>query len=161
MPWAAFYGIMVCSAVLISAWSHHAATMKFAGLLMLSWVSSNAAVNYLGFHHAPDVIPEADAAIALVLGTIALSCRSCTGLLIFVMFVAEAAIDVMAWTMHTEGDYGYYAVLNVIFALQVLTVGVAGIVQGIRYWSSRGHTFPHHSSRRSEFHVAGVAEWWR
>ena len=120
-----FYGLMV-AIMLLLAWRSKSHAEQKLGLLMLaSWSPSNVAVTLYGLSAAWAVIPSVDAVIAVIAAMVALQYRSLVGLGVVLLFVAEALTHLVAIISHSEGSYGYYATLNIIFAAQVVWIGVS------------------------------------
>ena len=142
------YGILALITFAIAMASHHAPTIKYGILMLLSWAASNLCVASLGFERAPILIIPIDGVIALWVAQVAFKGASKVGVAIFLLFAEEMAVHCVAFLTYATGHAGYWMALNVIFATQVLINGTAGVSHGLAYWSDRLRHIPHSAMSR-------------
>lgn len=121
--------------------------------LLWSWTISNYCVWNWGFDGAATYLAIGELALTTVAAGIGYSNRSVLALIIVLLFGCQEAVQVLFHFVARQGTWWYYASLNVIFALQLLTVGGAsaapafrrlgnggfGIVPRLRHWARVVH----------------------
>jgi len=123
MP-VSFYYAMAVALTLVLAWAaDNHVYQKLAMLLLFDWASTNVAVNYMGFERAPMVIPSLDAVTAILVAMVGFASGSQTALVVFCLYGAVGLAHVVGFASYNQGTYTYYAILNVLFLLQLVTVG--------------------------------------
>jgi len=132
------FGVGVGLVMLLAWLSPSQVLQKLSMQLLVAWAASNVLVHYLGFVDAPILIPSLDALIAVLVATTGYHNRSNVALTIFLLYALVAGIHLGAFIFHLQGGYVYYAILNVIFALQLLVVGVSSAWMAVRYWTAGG-----------------------
>ena len=137
MDLATIYGLAALSTFLLAMASHHAPTIKFGMLMLLSWAASNLCVAHLGYERAPILLAPIDGVIALILAGVAYRAGSVVGLTILVLFAEEMLVHCVGFITDTTGTWGYWAALNVIFITQIAVNGGAGVSYGLAFWSRR------------------------
>lgn len=95
--------------------------------MLTSWAITNAADIGLGFSRSPLVIPEADAAIGMLLTLVAVRYRSKAAVAVVCLFVVEAVAHVGFLSQNMAVTKIYIVTLNMIFSAQCLIVGIAGV----------------------------------
>lgn len=128
MGWTIFYGAEL-SVALALAWASARPVYVALGVNMLvSWAFYNIVVRAVGFQHGLLLDALVDALIACVVGALGYQARSRLAWWIVVLFVAEEATHICANIWRAEDAPSIHAVLNAIFALQVLLIGGAARV---------------------------------
>lgn len=102
-----------------------------AGIMIVSWAASNDAVMRLGFEGAPTRIPVIDAMLAVPVYLVARFGRRRAAYAVFGLFVMEEIVHVTMIYIHAATSLGYIVTLNVIFAMQCLVIGGAGVRTGL------------------------------
>lgn len=149
--WTVFYGVISLAVVGIAWLSDDHAIQKIGMLLLFAWATTNVAVEFLGFQEAPILIPSIDAMVAILTAIIGYRTKSRVALVVFLLYVSVALIHVGAYMLRKEGVYTYYAILNLFFLAQLITVGGAGA------WMALSRR----SFVRGERARAGAARWPR
>jgi len=91
--------------------------------LALSCIVCNLATGLFGFEHAPVAMPMIDVLVAILAMLVEKHWPSPAGRLVITLFGVEVLTHVVFFLRHSEGTHAYYAVLNAIFACQVMEVG--------------------------------------
>ena len=119
----AVYGLLV-AATLLAAWASDSHVCQKLGLLLLfDWAATNLAVNYMGFEQAPLLVPTLDGIAAILVAMVGLRNGSRAALAVFCLYGLVGLVHVVGFASHNQGTYTYYAALNVLFLLQLITVG--------------------------------------
>jgi len=133
------YGLAML-AVLMLAWgSRDGYALKLAWILALNYAGTNISIAYLGFARAPMVLTILNAIAAILIAAVAISGGGPLAVIVFTMFLCEAAVHVAFFAEHAQGDFTYYLTLNVIFIAELLTVGGASGRYLLDSWVHRGH----------------------
>jgi hypothetical protein len=149
MDTSSMFGLAVI-AVLLLAWSSDDhVRQKLALLLLFAWASTNIAVDFMGFGHAPLVIPSLDAVAAILVALVGYTNRSALAAIIFILYAMVGLTHITAFVFHAQGTYNYYASLNVLFACQLIILGASSAWMGFHRWAVRGRERPRpHLARR-------------
>lgn len=126
------FGIAVTAMLILVLVSDDHALQKVGLLLMTAWAVSNFVVNYMGFPRAPLFVPSLDAAITILIAMIGYRARSNVSLAVVCIYAIVGMVHVLALILRMQETYTYYAVLNVLFATQLLIVGGSGAWLAIR-----------------------------
>lgn len=126
------FGAGVGLTLLLSWWSRSHVMQKLALLLLAAWATSNVAVNLMGFDQAPMLIPSIDCAVALLVALVGFRNRSVIALAVFCLYVAVGLVHVVGFASYNQGTYTYYAILNVLFLLQLIIVGGSSARMAVR-----------------------------
>lgn len=121
-----FYGGLLALALLLVWRSKDDGLQKLGAWVAVDWLLSNLSYELFGRELDPWVMPICGAFIALGVARAAVKYRSYVGWATLVTYIADAMVSVAAFASHTQGDTGYYSVLNVIFVLRLMIVGGAG-----------------------------------
>jgi hypothetical protein len=137
MLWMALYAGLTVAMLLLAMASGVRAYQLQGCCLALSCLLCNLATGLFGFDHAPVAMPMIDVLVAILCMAVEKHWPSPAGRFVITLFGAEALTHVIFFLRHAEGTYAYYALLNVIFACQVIQVGgAAGVdVAYDRIWS--------------------------
>lgn len=143
------YGVLTVFAVL-SAWASRNHVIQQVGLFLLcEWAFSNIGYALLGAHQAMLVIPSVNAVLATLCAIIGFKNKSRLALVVFILYGFVGVTHVLAFASRKDGTYAHYLALNVLFALQLLSVGGAGAWMAIRRWvPRRSERVGAHSPRR-------------
>ncbi len=119
--------------MLLCAWGSSATILQKLGFVLLTaFCSTNLAVEYFGFERATLIIPT----IHLVLGTwvaiISFRKTSFASNVLLLSYACMVGFDLLSFPLRIEGTYAYYAVLNILFGAQLITVGTPGAWLAIR-----------------------------
>lgn len=121
--YALAFGIGV-ALVLFLAWTSGSHVhQKLSLLFLFAWSVSNVVVELVGFTDAPLLIPSLDAVMAILVAVLGYRYRNPTSIAIFTLYLLVGAVHVVAFILHLQGTYTYYATLNLLFLVQLLTVG--------------------------------------
>jgi hypothetical protein len=126
------YGILVGLVMLLALGSHEHVHQKLSILFLGAWMTTNLAVDLMGFSHAPLLIPSIDAVVAIMVAAIGYANRSTIALAVFLLYVIVSGVHVGAFILHVQETYAYYATLNTIFLAQLLVVGGSSAWLAIR-----------------------------
>ena len=126
------YGLVVGLVMLLALGSHEHVRQKLAILFLVDWISTNLAVDLMGFSRAPLLIPSLDAVVAILVATIGYKNRSTIALVVFLLYVIVGGVHVGAFILHAQETYAYYATLNMVFLAQLLAVGGSSAWLAIR-----------------------------
>jgi hypothetical protein len=131
------YGLIVALVLLIS-WASKSHVYQKIGLILLAdWALCNLVVNALGFERAALVIPSLEALAAILVATLGYTNRNRVALVVFLLYAAIGFVWVASYVTRIQGTYTSYAVLNVLFLAQLLTVGGASAGRAISFWTDR------------------------
>ena len=126
-PLALTYLSIAIAALLFAIVSGRMPIVLCALGMLTSWTITNAADIGLGFSRSPLVIPEADAAIGMLLTLIAVRYQSKSALAVVCLFIVEAVAHVGFLSQNMAVTKIYIVTLNMIFSAQCLIVGIAGV----------------------------------
>lgn len=115
---------LVLGVVLVLAWLSGDPMTRRVGILQLGgWTAANACVAWLGFLNAPLLVPAINAAIAVGIGLIGYKNRSLLCFCMVLLYLLEEIVAVVGFATHNQGSFVYYAILNVVFCMRMLTLG--------------------------------------
>ncbi len=139
MDISTMFGLAVATTLLLAWLLGDHVQQKLAILLLFAWASTNLAVNYLGFGRAPLVVPSLDALVAILVALVGYRNRSIVALVVFAGYAIVGVVHVVAFAAHETATYDYYETLNILFALQLMTVGASSAWTSLRTRFPRGH----------------------
>lgn len=143
------FGLAVALVITVSFLSPSVVLQKLSLLFLLAWSTTNVAVWGAGFVHAPLVIPSIDAVVAVMVAVVGYHSRSRVARAVFILYGLVVAFHVGSFITHTQGQYVYYAALNLLFLTQLLIVGTTGAWLAVRHWPiARGQRLRPDPSRR-------------
>lgn len=98
-------------------------TQKLSLVMVGSWSMSNLLVDALGYSGASLVLPVLDALCVVYVMSMALKDRCFPCLSVLTLFTLMSLTHVLFHAISGIESWGYWAILNVLFALQLLIVG--------------------------------------
>lgn len=118
-----WYGLLIGVVTLAAQLSGDRVIRQVSWLCLLDWALSNAFVQWLGFTHAPVVVPAMSAMIALAIGMIGYRNRSplCFGIVL--LYLAHETVAVVGFTTQRQSELWYYTAQNSIFLLRMAALG--------------------------------------
>lgn len=120
-----FYGLLVVSLCALTGLLRDVVLFVLALIMTASWAVDNVLVAWLGFTGAPYIAPSFDAFLAVIVAIIGRGQHSDTALFVLYLFILEEVISITGIAFGQTNTYLYYALLNVVFLLQVLIIGTA------------------------------------
>lgn len=157
----ALYGLLGLLGFTLAVWSTNRALVAGASIMLTSWAISNAAVIFFGFDGSPLIIPAADGILAIVAAYVAVQTRNRALMVVFALFVLEAATHVAFLLFHQGATISYAIALNAVYSAQVLVVGASGVREAMAYrasWRHSGFVDLAGTGRRGLARVAGKPE---
>lgn len=134
MPPAALYGLAVVATAALAWASGNHVVQKLALILLAAWATTNVAVAAFGFKGVPLCVPTLEALCAAVIAVVGYANRSRLALVVFGLYGAMLATHLVAYVTRTTGQYDYFAAINFLFILQLVSVGGCGAWLAIRLW---------------------------
>ena len=134
------YGSGVIVVLFASMLSRCATYQKLALVLMLSWSLSNLFVEAFGFVGAPLLMPGLDAVLCIISVAILVRTQSPTAAIVVAGFMLAGMVHVWAFATAAQVTRGYYVAMNLLFILQLLSVGGASVTRARRAWLDSGHS---------------------
>jgi len=132
--------------MLFSIWRSGNMILQKTGLVLLAaWSLTNVAVDVMGFERAPIIIPTMHFVFGALVATVSFRKKTFASEAVLLAYAAMVTFDLLSFPLRIEGTWTYYAVLNVIFAAQLLVVGASGARLAIR------HRLPARHQRRRPF----------
>ncbi len=149
MDIATMFGVAIVAVTLFAWSSDDHVRQKLALLLLFAWASTNIAVDFLGFGHAPLVIPSLDAVAAILVALVGYVNRSALAAIIFAIYAMVGLTHITAFVFHAQGTYNYYASLNTLFACQLIILGASSAWMVFHRWTDWGRerSRPHPARR--------------
>jgi hypothetical protein len=134
--WPAVYFLLWAVAAALALLTGDRVKIVLAGLLGLEWVTHNLWIVRLGFGHlTPLGIAVTDIVLMLAIGIHGLKNKSQTAQVIVVLFWARFAIQIAdQLSPSRHHGWAFWAMLNVTFALMVLSLMGASIHALARNW---------------------------
>lgn len=125
--WPTFYLVCTLATVLLAWVSGSNSRQKLALIMVVGWIQQNVWTVSIGFANAPVWIASSDLVLMLLSFLVAYAHRSYAGALLVALFGIRSTVHLSAHLSGWQGNYLYYASLNVIFLLQLLVVGGSSI----------------------------------
>lgn len=125
-----FYLALVLAALAAAVIAGHRYAAIYALLMLADWAATNAAVGLLGYEGAPLLVPVCDALVAMGVALVALRERGGLGVWVFGLYILVGAVHVWGFVTHQQ-RYSYFLALNLIFAVQCVIIGGAGVARGV------------------------------
>ena len=123
-------GVLACAALAWASGSHVA--QKAALVLMGAWATTNVAVAALGFRGVPLCAPTIEALCAALIAVTGYLNRSRLCLVVFFLYGAMLGAHLTAYIAGWTGRYWYFAAINSLFILQLVSVGGCGAWLAVR-----------------------------
>jgi hypothetical protein len=131
------FGLAVSLVFTLAALSRNGALQKLALVLVLSWSASNFVVKALGFGHASLILPSMDAVLCILTAALYVQTRNKTALAVMALFVIAGGAHVWAFASSATSGRNYFALMNAIFAAQLLAAGGSSAEVIRRAWIDR------------------------
>lgn len=141
------FGSILAAAMMLALRSRDEALQKTAAWLLLDWVAANIAYDLMTPHWSPWATPTVSALICIPLGNLAIRFGSFAVWSIIGLMVASLAVSVMAFLGQWQGNYGYFAALNVLFVLRAVVLGGSAFVVSMAHRPSERHSGPRVGAR--------------
>lgn len=129
-----WYGLATGGVILLSMASRSHVQAKLALLLFVSWLALYAAESIFGWPGQFLVMPTVCAFLATITACLGYVNRDRTALIVFglfgMMLVGHGIVGVTQATTNTS----YFVGENLLYALQLTTVGIASAWLAVRYW---------------------------
>ena len=144
--WPLFYLCCAMVTMCVSAIAKDGVKFWLSVLLLWSWTLANICVWRWGYQDAPNGLALSELALAVMAASIGYSLKSRIALVVVCLFGLQEAVQVGSRILGREGDYLFYASLNVIYMLQLLVIGGASGAAALqRFWPtgvwSRAHGY--------------------
>jgi hypothetical protein len=138
MDWATLYALLTGLVLGIALMSRSRIVIMLAALMLLDWSITMAAQTLAGMQRAPIYIATGDAGVTLLVAWVAGVTKIRGALDVFGIFALGAIWHVACFMTHHQGIYGYYLVLNVLYAWALFVIGTEGVKQGMAFRPRRG-----------------------
>lgn len=135
--YAITFGALVALVLILGLLADDHVRQKLSLVLLGAWVTTNMAVEYLGFQHAMLVIPYLDLAAAILVALIGYLNRSRPALIVFVLYGLVLFTHVAMFTLHEQGTFTHYTLTGYLFLAQLLTVGASSAWLAVHRWAAR------------------------
>lgn len=143
MDWSFVYLILALTVMTLAMLTRDNVKHWLGVILLWDWTIANYCVFSWGFANAPTPLAVSELGFAIVAAGIGHQNRSFLALAIVAGFGLQEVVQVAARLNGSEGNYLYYASLNVIYALQLLVVGGASAEPFLRRaWVRHFHPVP-------------------
>lgn len=129
---AGYYGLGTCL-MLALVWASGDMVLQKLGLcLLVSWVATQAADAGFGILGTPLFMPTVQGFLCGVVALLGHKYRSRVAFWIFALYGGELAVHLTAWITGRIETFAYRSTLNVLFAMQGIILGGAGVKSCVR-----------------------------
>lgn len=143
------YGVVVALVVLAASATENAILHKLSLVLLTAWALSNVAVAAVGMNAFPLAFPTIELVLAVIVAVEGHKAKSRTALAVFGLYGLMLVTHVVAYTAGATTTYGYHATINVIYAGQLMVVGLPSAWMAVRRWLPDSPSRPRHLGAHS------------